>query len=146
MSGAKFATRSRVCGVIALIESVALFVYCLALAVAALNSSGATESAPIVEILIYLIFGIGIFFISRGMLARSVNARAPYFVTQIFVLIVAYTLLVGDGTPVQVVGAAVAALGIAGFGFGVAMVSADTDSRTPRPGPDDVRTDDEASA
>lgn len=124
--------RSRWCGVLALIEAVALAAYCVLLAITALHSSGATTSAPVVEITIFVIFAIGIFLVARGMLARSINARAPYFLTQVFVLIIAYTLLVGDGAPVKIVGGAVGLLGVVGIGLGVAMVIGEDDDTTLR--------------
>lgn len=128
MPGAKFVARSRTCGAIAYVESVSLFIYCIVLAIAALNSSGATESAPIVEILIFLVFAIGIWAVARGIWNQSINARAPFFLTQVFVLIVAFTLLAGDGVVVKTVGVLVAALGVAGLAVGVAMIIAADDS------------------
>lgn len=115
---------------LALVEAIALTAYCVLLAITALHSSGATTSAPVVEITIFAIFAIGIFLVARGMIARSINARAPYFLTQVFVLIVAYTLLVGDGAPVKLVGAAVGLLGVVGIGLGVAMVISDDGDTT----------------
>ena len=61
--------------VVAAVEAAGLVVYCIALAVAALNSQGATVSAPVVEIIIYLIFAAGIGLIARGMSAARSAAR-----------------------------------------------------------------------
>lgn len=96
--------------------------YCIALGIAALNSSGATQSAPVVEISIYLIFAIGIGFIARGSFAGSRTARPAYLLTQIFVLIIGYTLLVGDGAAVLLVGTAVSLLGLVALGVGIASI------------------------
>ena len=52
-------------------------------------------SAPVVEIIIYLIFAAGIGLIARGMSAARSAARPPYLLAQIFVLIVAYTPSLG---------------------------------------------------
>jgi len=113
---------ARTAGILASIETVALVAYCIALGIAALNSSGATQSAPVVEISIYLIFAIGIGFIARGSFAGSRTARPAYLLTQIFVLIIGYTLLVGDGAAVLLVGTAVSLLGLVALGVGIASI------------------------
>jgi hypothetical protein len=113
---------ARPAGVLAAIEAVALVAYCVALGIAGLNSSGATQSAPIVEIIIYLIFAVGIGFIARGSFNGSRTARPPYLLTQVFVLIIGYTLLVGDGAAVKLVGSAVGLLGLIAMGVGIASI------------------------
>ena len=63
-----------------------------------------TLGSPVVESIIYLTFALGIFFVSRGF-ARAQNwARTPYLVTQMFGLIVAYTLLAGDNLSYRITG------------------------------------------
>ncbi len=113
---------ARTAGTLAAIEALALVGYCFALGLAALNSSGATQSAPIVEIIIYLIFAIGIAFIARGSFMGSRTSRPPYLLTQIFVLIIGYTLIVGDGPTVTAVGIAVGLLGAVAMGVGIASI------------------------
>lgn len=113
---------ARTAGTLATVETVALVAYCVAIGIAALNSSGATQSAPIVEIIIYLIFAVGIGFTARGSFNGSRTARPAYLLTQIFVLIIGYTLLVGDGAPVKLVGAAVGLLGLVAMGVGIASI------------------------
>ena len=113
---------ARTAGVLATIEALALVVYCVALGVAALNSSGATRGAPAVEIIIYLAFAAGIGFIARGSFSGSRTSRPPYLLTQIFVLIIGYTLFVGDGAAVTLAGVAVGLLGIVAMGVGIASI------------------------
>ena len=127
VSTARFDRRTRVCGAIAGLEAGLLALYCVSLAYAALDSTGATESAPIVEIVIFLVFAIGIGMVSRGMFGGSANARAPYILTQIFVLIVAYTLFVGDGPVVTAAGVIVGVIGGLGIVAGAVAISAASD-------------------
>lgn len=117
----------RAAGGIAAIEAAGLVVYCIALAVAALNSQGATVSAPVVEIIIYLIFAAGIGLIARGMAAVRSAARPPYLLTQVFVLIVAYTLFVGDGSTVKGFGIGIGILGIVGMALGILTIVKEPD-------------------
>jgi hypothetical protein len=112
---------------VAAIEAAGLVVYCIALAVAALNSQGATVSAPVVEIIIYLIFAAGIGLIARGMGAARSAARPPYLLAQVFVLIVAYTLFVGDGSTVKAFGIGIGILGIVGMAFGILTIIKEPD-------------------
>ena len=113
--------------VVAAVEAAGLVVYCIALAVAALNSQGATVSAPVVEIIIYLIFAAGIGLIARGMSAARSAARPPYLLAQIFVLIVAYTLFVGDGSTVKAFGIGIGILGVIGMTFGILTIIKEPD-------------------
>lgn len=112
----------RSAGAVAGIEAAGLVVYCIALALAALNTEGVNTSAPIVEIIIYLVFALGIGLIARGMLAGRIGARPPYLLTQVFVLIIAYTLLVGDGVAVKFFGVGIGVLGAIGMTFGVLTI------------------------
>lgn len=112
----------RTAGALAAIEAVGLVVYCVALGIAAFGSQGAKLSAPIVEIVIYLIFAAGIGLIANGMYAGRAGARPPYLLAQVFVLIVAYTLFVGDGTVVKVFGIAIGLLGAAAMTAGILTI------------------------
>lgn len=123
---------ARTAGVFASIEAIGLLVYCIALGIAALNSSGstgATSSAPIVEILIYLIFAVGVGYIARGSFAGSRTSRPPYLLTQIFVLIIGYTLLVGDGAVVKTFGVVIGGVGLAALAVGIASIIKEDDPR-----------------
>lgn len=113
-------------------EGIALALYTLVLGFASLSSSGATESAPIVMLMIYLIFAVGLVLVSRGLLIDSTMARAPYFLAQIFVIITGVTLDAGDGGVVKTVGIAVIALGVVGLVTGVWTIikSPDIEPRT----------------
>lgn len=119
----------RLAGLVGGIEALSLFAYSVGLGVASFNSSGATSSAPFIEVMIYLVFAVGIGLAARGMLIGSSVARPPFFLTQIFVLVVAYTVFVGDGPTVKAVGAAVAALGLAGLAAGIAGIVRESPSQ-----------------
>lgn len=122
-ASARLDVTTRGAGLVAAIEAVALAVYCVVLAVTATNSSGATESAPIVEISIFAIFALGIGLVARGMLRGRTTARPPFMLTQLFVLITAYTVWAGDGMTVKVVGALIGLLGLAGIALGIASIA-----------------------
>lgn len=112
----------RTAGALAALEAVLLVVYCVALAIAAVNSQGAKLGAPIVEIIIYLIFAAGIGLVARGMLAGRSGARPPYLLTQVFVLIVAWTLFVGDGSVVKFFGIGIGVIGALAMLFGILTI------------------------
>jgi hypothetical protein len=121
---------AKTAGVFASVEAIGLLVYSVALGVAALNSSGVTgapSSAPVIEIIIYLIFAVGVGFIARGSFAGTRTSRPPYLLTQIFVLIIGYTLLVGDGAVVKTFGVLIGGLGLAALGVGVASIVKEDD-------------------
>ncbi|MGV1080757.1 MAG: hypothetical protein ACOYD1_13075 [Candidatus Nanopelagicales bacterium] len=122
-ASAELDVTARGAGLVAAVESVALAVYCVVLAITATNSAGATESAPIVEISIFAIFALGIALVARGMLRGRTTARPPFILTQLFVLITAYTVWAGDGTTVKVVGALIGLLGLAGLVLGIASIA-----------------------
>lgn len=112
----------RIAGALAALEAALLVIYCIALAIAALNSQGAKLGAPFIEVLIYLLFAAGIALVARGMLAGKFGARPPYLLTQVFVLIVAYTLFIGDGGVVKVVGFGIGVLGAVAMLFGILTI------------------------
>lgn len=114
-------------GAIAAFEAGLLVVYCVALSIAALNSQGAKLGAPVVEVIIYLIFAVGIALIARGMFAGRSGARPPYLLTQVFVLIVAYTLFVGDGEVVKLFGLAIGVIGAVAMAFGIMTIVKEPD-------------------
>lgn len=131
----KLDVTTRAAGFVAAVEAAALAVYCVVLAITATNSSGATQSAPVVEIAIFVIFAIGIGLVARGMLRGRTTARPPFMLTQLFVLVTAYTVWAGDGTTVKVVGALIGLLGLAGIVLGIASIA-----REPSPAPASVTT------
>lgn len=117
----------RACGISAAIEAGLLFVYCIALGVAALDSQGAKLGQPVVEIIIYLIFAIGIALIARGMLAARQGARPPYLLTQVFVLIIGWTVFSGDGAVVVTVGLGICLIGLVALILGVLTIVKEPD-------------------
>lgn len=100
-----------ICG----LEVVALIGYIVAVWLASRHSRGSSGKATLVEILIYLAFAVLIALIGRGILRRRPLARTPFLLAQLFVLVVGYTLVVGDGAAVKIAGGAVLAVGLVGL-------------------------------
>lgn len=96
------------------IEVLALVGYVIAIGVAAAGAGTDVASAP-AEIVIYLLFAVGIGLVVKGLLSRRRVARGPFIVTQLFGLIVGWTLAAGDGAGVHVAGWIVLALSLAGI-------------------------------
>lgn len=84
-------------------QSLALAVYAISLVIAA-SRVETTLGSPIVETIIYLIFALLILLVSRSFNRAQSWARTPYLVTQMFGVIVAYTLLSGDELIYRVTG------------------------------------------
>lgn len=97
--------------VIALVEAVALVVHCVAIAISASNTPGTVSAAP-VEIVIYLVFAVGILACGRGLWRRRRSARTPFAVVQMFGLVVGWTLTSGDGDLTQRIGMLVLAISV----------------------------------
>ncbi|CAB4956570.1 unannotated protein [freshwater metagenome] len=97
--------------VIALVEAVALVVHCVAIAISASNTPGTVSAAP-VEIVIYLVFAVGILACGRGLWRRRRSARTPFAVVQMFGLVVGWTLTSGDGDLTQRIGMLVLAVSV----------------------------------
>jgi hypothetical protein len=95
-------------------EVLALVVYVIAIGFAAAGSGTDVASAP-AEIVIYLLFALGIGLVVKGLLNRRRIARGPYIVTQMFGLIVGWTLASGDGAAVHVAGWIVLVASLAGI-------------------------------
>ena len=89
--------------------------YIVAVWLASRHSRGSSGKATLVEILIYLAFAVLIALIGRGILRRRPLARTPFLLAQLFVLVVGYTLVVGDGAAVKIAGGAVLAVGLVGL-------------------------------
>lgn len=92
-----------------------LLVYAVAILVAAPGSEGATEGNPLVEALIFVAFAVLIGLIARSLLAEKMTARPAFILTQVFVLIIAWTVFVGDGMALKLIGIVIAVLGLIGF-------------------------------
>lgn len=109
-------------GAVALIEAALVLLYAIGILIAAPNSEGATESNALVEALIFAVFAVLIGLIAKSLLARRLTGRPAFILTQIFVLIIAWTVFVGDGVWLKVVGIVLALLGIAGLVFVIASI------------------------
>lgn len=100
--------------VIGAVEAVGLVAYAIAIAISAWRVGEDGAAAP-VQVVIYVLFALGITLVVRGLLSGRRLARGPYVVTQLFGLIVGWTLAAGDGTWVHLTGWIVLALSIAGI-------------------------------
>lgn len=108
-------TPARQAAVVAGIEALALLVFSVSLGIASINTRGANvDSSPVVEVSIYLLFAAGLGLIARGLWRRSVFARTPMVLAQVFGLISAWLFIQGDG-PAKVAGVVVGLLCIAGI-------------------------------
>lgn len=104
----------RIAVLVGFIEAAALVVNAISVVI---SGARATEKlgSPVIEAIIYVIFAAGIIALTRGVASGRIWARTPYFLVQVFVGIIAYTLFVGDGSTVKTTGVLVgflAALGI----------------------------------
>lgn len=100
--------------VIGCVEALGLVAYAVAIAISAWQVGEDGAAAP-VQVVIYVLFALGIWLVVRGLLAGRRLARGPYVVTQLFGLIVGWTLAAGDGTWVHLTGWVVLALSMAGI-------------------------------
>jgi hypothetical protein len=96
------------------IEVVSIFSYGLSILI---NGTlvHSTVGSPLVQFIIYTIFAIGISGLIKGLSGHHNWARTPFYMIQIFAIIVGYTLISGDGINVKVLGVLVGAVGITGF-------------------------------
>lgn len=96
-------------------EAFALLVFALFLGVASVNSFGSNlGSAPVAEVIIYLLFAAGLGLIARGLWRRSAAARTPMVLAQVFGLISAWLFIEGTGAAV-VAGVVVAIVSVVGI-------------------------------
>lgn len=95
-------------------EALALVAYAMAIGIAGRNSRGSTVTATGVEIAIYLVFAALIGLVCFGLLRRNSLARTPYLIVEVFVGIVGWTVLSGDGAWTTAVGAVILVLGAVG--------------------------------
>lgn len=109
-------------GTVALIEAALVLLYAVGILIAAPNSEGATESSPLVEALIFAVFAVLIGLIAKSLLAERLTGRPAFILTQIFVLIIAWTVFVGDGVWLKVIGIVLALLGVVGLVFVISSI------------------------
>jgi hypothetical protein len=125
----------RAAAIICILDAVALVGYAVALGVASRSSRGSSVNAAGVEIAIYLAFAVLMGLLARGLARRRPLARTPFLLSQLFVIIIGYTVFAGDGTAVTVVGGAVMLLGLIGVALSLsprlaeALAERDPDER-----------------
>lgn len=100
--------------VVAALEALALLVYAVSLAVAAVQNPGSISAGPVV-VAIFAIFAVGVGLCARGLWRGSRAARTPFAVVQLFGLVTGYTLVQGDGTATHAAGWAVLAVSVVGI-------------------------------
>jgi hypothetical protein len=99
---------------VAVLETAALVAYALGIGISDLQDAGGVASAP-VEIVIYLLFAVGIALCARGLWMRKRSARTPFGVVQLFGLIIGWTLTQGDGDLTHRIGYVVLAVSVVGI-------------------------------
>lgn len=100
---------------IGLIESLALVVYSLAVALS--HTSGATNvggNVHYIQAMIYLIFAVCIGAVTYGLHKNSSLARTPFYLIQIFLIIAARPLLSSTSSLVVAVGVGIVILAVVG--------------------------------
>jgi hypothetical protein len=102
----------RAAALIGAVQALAIALYAVGIGIAALREGRDVAAAP-VEIAIYLAFAAGIALIVKGLRNRRHIARGPFVVTQLFGLIVGWTLTEGDGAVVTLLGIGVLLLCLA---------------------------------
>jgi hypothetical protein len=101
------------CAALAVLEAVAVLAYTIGILVSGAQNP-TSVAAPFVEVVIYLLFVLGIVLVARGLWQRRRWARTPFFVVQLFGLVIAYTLLSGDGNDIHVLGWIVGLVSVVG--------------------------------
>ncbi len=105
----------RTATIICVLDAVGLVGYAVAVGIASRSSRGSSVNAAGVEILIYLAFAVLMGLLARGLWRRKSMARTPFLLSQLFVMIIGYTVFAGDGTAVKVAGGVVMLLGLVGL-------------------------------
>jgi hypothetical protein len=72
-------------------------------------------AAPLIQVVLYLLFAAGIAATAWALWQQRHAARTPFIVIQLFALVVGYTLMQGDGDPIHRLGWAVLILGVVGI-------------------------------
>jgi hypothetical protein len=104
---------------IAALEALAVLAYAAGIALSGFANPDSV-AAPAVEVVIYLLFAIGIGLVVKGLWQRRRWARTPFIVVQLFGLVTGWTLLQGDGDGTHGLGWAVLALSVVGLGCALA--------------------------
>lgn len=103
-----------VAAAVGIVEVVALLGYCIAIAVTTASAGVDLAAAP-AQIAIYAAFAAGIAIIAKGLLNKRRIARVPFALTQVFALIVGWTLTQDGGNAMHLLGYAVLAIGVLGI-------------------------------
>ncbi len=99
---------------IAVLETAALVAYSLGIGISDLQNTGSLAAAP-VEIVIYLLFAVGVAVCGIGLWRRRRAARTPFGVVQLFGVIIGWTLTQGDGDLTHRIGYVVLAVAVVGI-------------------------------
>jgi hypothetical protein len=99
---------------VAVLQTAALIAYSLGIGISDLQDSGSLAAAP-VEIVIYLLFAVGIAFCAWGLWRRKRSLRTPFGVVQLFGLVIGWTLTQGDGDLTHRIGYVVLAVSVVGI-------------------------------
>jgi hypothetical protein len=106
---------ARQAAVVAGLEAAVLVIFAAALGIASFNTRGTnTGASPLAEVIIYLLFALGMGLIARGLWRRSRLARTPMVLAQVFGLISAWLFLEGDGVAV-LAGVAIVVVSVLGI-------------------------------
>ena len=110
---------------VAVLECAALVAYCLGIGLSAVQNRGSAASAP-VEIVIYLLFALGVGLCARGLWLRRRSARTPFGVAQLFGVVVGWTLTSGDGELTHRIGYVVLAVCVVGIALVISPTLGDS--------------------
>jgi hypothetical protein len=99
---------------IAVLETAALVAYALGIGISDLQNAGNLAAGP-VEIVIYLLFSVGVAACGLGLWRRRRSARTPFGVVQLFGVIIGWTLTQGDGDLTHRIGYVVLAVAVVGI-------------------------------
>jgi hypothetical protein len=99
---------------IASIEALGIAGYGISIGLAGLANPGSV-AAPLVQVVLYLLFALGIAATAWALWHRRRVARTPFVVVQLFGLVVGYTLMQGDGDAIHRLGLAVLLMGVVGI-------------------------------
>ena len=104
---------------VAALEGLAILAYTVGIALSGLQNPDSV-AAPAIEVLIYLVFAIGIGLVVKGLWQSRSWARTPFVVVQLFALVTGWTLLQGDGDSTHLLGWAVLVVAVVGLGCALA--------------------------
>jgi len=99
---------------IAAVEALAVLAYAAGIALSGFANPDSV-AAPGVEVVIYVIFAVGIGLVVKGLLQGRRWARTPFVVVQLFGLVTGWTLVQGDGDSTHWLGYAVMAVSVLGL-------------------------------